>query len=162
DKAMADLEGAIQDLRDILSPAAKLQVGVDYHGEVRTDETTQNFFNLRFQTRPDRYYLVGLTEWDATVRDETHEELQVDDANATRTRTTITEEYRIRFNLQLAKRWYFAALRFGLFESTGGLASDFYLFRDHLKLSLEAFNWRTKNNPLRRVAHLKAYATVNF
>jgi len=36
------------------------------------------------------------------------------------------------------------------------------LFRDRLKVSAEAFDWKTKDNEFRRVAHLKAYASALF
>ena len=65
----------------------------------------------------------------------------------------------LRVNVQYAKRWNFAQLRFGLFETTGGLASDFYILNDHLQLSLEAFDWYDES-PFRKMAHLKTY--LNF
>ncbi len=161
DKALAELEGAIKDIRDVISPANKLQIAVDYHGEVRKDETTQNYFNMLFKTRPDRFYLVGFTEHDYE-RVETTTTTEAVDATSTRTTELKDSDAKLRFNLQFGKRWYFVALRFGLFESTGGFASDFYLFRDRFRLSLEAFDFRSKDNPIRRVAHLKAYASILF
>ena len=167
DAALNDIQGAIKDLREVLAPVTKLQLIVDYHGEVRRDETTQHYFNVQFQTRPDRYYLVGFTDKQNQVIETNNETLEsepaTDDRPAhTKTRETIKTENAIRFNLQFSKRWYNIAGRFGLFESTGGLASDMYLFSDRLRFSVEAFDWKTKDNPYRRVAHLKSYASLTF
>ena len=77
-------------------------------------------------------------------------------------RETSRTTSRLGVNLQIAKRWYHAGLRFGLFESTGGVAADFYLFRDRFRASVEAFEWRGQGNSVRRIAHLKAYASILF
>ena len=167
DTALVEIEGAVKDIREVLSPVRKLQIGVDYHGEVRNDETTQNYFNLVFRTRPDRYYIVGVTDTETSEVDRTTETLQDtagtdEDPPTRRTRETIRETDALKINLQFAKRWYFVALRFGLFESSGGFASDFYLWGDRLRFTMEAFNFKSKENEYRHVAHLKSYASILF
>jgi phospholipid/cholesterol/gamma-HCH transport system substrate-binding protein len=142
-----------------------MQIAVDYHGEVRKDNTSQHFFNLQFKTRPENYYLVGFTDHDKNVVDKTVEQLNDSDGagdQVTHTKTTYKEEKALRFNLQIARRWYFTGLRFGLFESTGGIASDFYLLSDRLRLTLEAFDFAAKDSEVRRTAHMKAYASATF
>jgi phospholipid/cholesterol/gamma-HCH transport system substrate-binding protein len=62
----------------------------------------------------------------------------------------------------MAKRWYFVALRFGLFETTGGIATDMYFLRDKVRFTVEAFDWDTQDKTIRRNAHLKTYASVLF
>jgi phospholipid/cholesterol/gamma-HCH transport system substrate-binding protein len=166
DETLTEIEGAIKDIRQVLAPATKLTVGVDYHGEVRSDENTQHFFNLVFRTRPDRYYLLGVTD---TTYDnvETRTVTENDPGDGTEPPSTtkterIKHEKAIKFNLQVAKRWYNLAARVGLFETTGGFAGDYYLFRDRLRLTFEAFDWDTRDKTIRRTAHLKAYASVLF
>jgi phospholipid/cholesterol/gamma-HCH transport system substrate-binding protein len=167
ESTISEIEGAIKDLREVLSPVKKLEVGVEYRGEFRNDRSGQNYFNMIFKTRPDRYYLLGMTDLqsqqvDRTTKTITEEPAVDDDPETTQVRETIRERQALRFNLQFAKRFGPIALRFGLFESTGGFASDLYLFRDRLRLSAEAFDWKTKDNEYRRVAHLKTYASVLF
>lgn len=155
DKTLEELEGAIKDIRKVLSPVSKLQVAVDYHGEYRSGGTSQQYFNLNLIPRPDSYYVLGFT-----------------DRGSDRTRKKVDPDYPeweykdekkgIRFNLQFAKRWKFLALRFGLFETTGGVASDLFFFGDRLKLSFEAFEFAEKDDDFRSLAHLKAYASVLF
>jgi phospholipid/cholesterol/gamma-HCH transport system substrate-binding protein len=167
ESTIAEIEGAIKDLREVLSPVKKLEVGVEYRGEFRNDNSGQNYFNMVFRTRPDRYYLLGATDVqneqvDRTTKTITEEPTVDDDPTTTQTREIIQDRKALRYNLQFAKRFGPVGLRFGLFESTGGIASDLYLFRDRMRLSAEAFDWKTKDNEYRRVAHLKAYASVLF
>ncbi|MBP9707521.1 MAG: MCE family protein [Oligoflexales bacterium] len=167
DAVIEDLQGALKDLREVLAPATKLQVGVDYHGEFRKDKTSQHYFNVLFKTRTDKYFLVGLTDKENDVIERKLEQIEqepaVGDTPAyTSTRETINEENKIRFNLQYARRWFFTTLRFGLFESTGGLAADFHLLDDKFKFTMEAFNWKSQGNEIRNVAHLKTYASLLF
>lgn len=167
ESTIAELEGAIRDIREVLSPVKKLEVGVAYRGEFRNDNTGQNYFDLVFRTRPDRYYLLGATDVqleqvDRTTKVITTEPTVDDDPATTQTREIIQDRKSLRFNLQFAKRFGPLGVRFGMFESTGGIASDLYLFRDRFKFTAEAYDWKTKDNEYRRVAHLKAYASVLF
>ena len=165
DKTLDELEGAIKDLRDVMAPAAALRIAVDYHGELRRDQSTQNYFDLQFHTRPGSYYILGLTDKQKDEIDTTVEQLDVPDTKGgkvTRSMTTRRERDSIRFNLQIARKWYWAGVRFGLFESTGGLASDFYLLKDRLRFSLEAFDFAEKGSTIRKVAHLKTYVSALF
>jgi phospholipid/cholesterol/gamma-HCH transport system substrate-binding protein len=167
DTAIQEIEAAVKDLREVLSPATKVQMIIDTHGEGRADKTGQTYFNVIFKTRPDRFYLVGMTDTVEGVRDTKTEQLENEPANGdapgyTKTRERVTERKALRFNLQLAKRWYFLTARLGLFESTGGGALDLQFFRDRIRLSLEAFDFKSYDNEWRRVARLKAYMQVLF
>lgn len=167
DAAIHEIESAVKELRQVLSPATKMQLVIDTHGEGRADKMGQTFFNVIFKTRPDRFYLVGMTDVQESVRDTKTEDLEAVPANgdtpaSTKVRERITEKRSLRFNLQLAKRWYFLTARLGLFESTGGGALDMHFFRDRIRLSLEAFDFKTYDNEWRRVARLKTYMQVLF
>ncbi len=166
DTTLTELEGALKDIRKVIAPATKLQVDVDVRGEFRNDDTSQFYFNMLFRTRPDRYYLIGLTDGkeekvETTSYSEAGEETE-DGQPTVKTTERIKEEKRLRFNLQIAKRWYFATLRAGLFETTGGFGTDFHFWGDRIKLTAEAFDFDTQDKTVRRNAHLKAYASVLF
>ena len=165
DKTLTEVEGAIKELRDVMAPASALQIAVDYHGEYRKDNTSQHYFNLNFHTRPGNYYILGFTDKQQDETDTTIERMALADdkgGNVTRTMTTKKERKALRFNLQIARKWYWAGLRFGLFESTGGLASDFFLFKDRLRFSVEAFDFAEKGSTIRKAAHLKSYVSALF
>jgi phospholipid/cholesterol/gamma-HCH transport system substrate-binding protein len=167
DTAIHEIESAVKELREVLAPATKMQTIVDTHGEGRADKTGQTYFNIIFKTRPDRFYLVGMTDVQEGVRDTKTEALGSEPAagdtpGTTKTRERVTDKKSLRFNIQLAKRWYFITARLGLFESTGGGAIDFQFFRDRIRFSLEAFDFKSYDNEWRRVARLKTYMQVLF
>ncbi len=167
DKTLTEIEGAVKDIRKVIGPAARLQIEVDAHLEGKADKTNQTYFNVALRTRPDKFYLVGFTDREREVITTETETVSDNPATADNgpTRTTkesIKKEGALRYNVQFGKRWYFAALRFGLFESSGGAATDLYLFRDRFRFSFEAFNFKSTDNPARRTAHFKSYASILF
>ncbi len=159
DAVITDIQSAIKDIRQVLAPANKLQVTVSYRGEVY-ESSTQHYFNLYFRTRPDKFYLLGFTDVANSVRDEvtTTEQSIKDGVTTTKTSENFSEKRNLRFNLQFGKRWSNLVVRFGLFESTGGIGADFFLFSDKLKFTAEVYDF-DKASKLRRTAHGKAYAS---
>lgn len=167
EKTLDELQGAIQDIRKVISPATKLKIAVDYQGNFKRDETSQHHFNLQFKTRPDRFYIVGVTQGQYREIDTTTETLEPtdefdDDNNPTRIKESVKERPELRINLQFAKRWYNTQLRFGMFESTGGVAADFFLLDDRIKYTIEAFDFVDKYDNTRNVARVRTYFSIMF
>lgn len=166
DETIEELEGTLKDIRKVLAPVTQIKLEVDYHGEMRRDESSQNYFNLNFHTRPGNYYVLGFTDAAEIYRDTTTTTVPIDPEENGNVRTrqveTIKEKKALRFNAQIARRWHFAAVRFGLFESTGGIGSDLYAFDDHFKFTFEMFDFAGAEEEFRKFAHLKAYASVLF
>ncbi len=167
DETIVEIEEAIKDLRKVLAPVNKLQVGVDIRGEAMQGGDFLTFFDLRFQTRPDRFYILGLSDrqYDETTTTTENLDTPIGEAEAgssSTTKETVERKDRLRFNLQIGKRWYNLAARIGLFESSGGVAADYYLFKDRLQFTIEAFDWKAKDNSVRRVAHFKTYMKILF
>lgn len=167
DTAIQEIESAVKELREVIAPATKTQMVIDTHGEARGDKTAQTYLNIIFKTRPDRFYLIGMTDVQEGVRDTKSESVGASPADgdkpgSTTTRERITERKALRFNIQMAKRWYFLTARLGLFESTGGTAFDLHFFRDRVRFSLEAFDFKSHDNEWRRVARLKSYLQLLF
>jgi phospholipid/cholesterol/gamma-HCH transport system substrate-binding protein len=167
DDTLDEIEGAIKDLREVLSPIRELEVGVSTHVEMRSQTADQTYFNLVLRTRPDTYYLLGLSDVSKQIVDTTTETLPAGegDPNATsvtRVRETVKEDSSLRFNLQIAKRWWWLGARIGLFESTGGVAADAYFLNDSLRLSVEIFDFEDSEDTNRRYARLKTYLSALF
>lgn len=171
DETLSEVNGMLKDLRELVAPASRLEVTVDYHGELRQDRIAQHYFNAYLQTRPDKFYLIGLTDSRVTTRETTYENIEgrtsedaIPDpqgANPRSIRERIEERKSLRFNLQFGKRWGNVQMRFGLFESSGGIASDVFFFGDRARWSFEAFDWNNQSR-FRRTAHFKTFATVLF
>lgn len=167
DATLTEIEGAVKDVRELIAPANKMHVFVDYHGEYRGSQSAQHFFELRLQPRPDKYYLIGATDVIKTSKETVTEDIELesedisDDAiSSTKKREKIVERNSLRFNIQYAKRWWFAQFRLGLFQSTGGIGADLFALGDALRFSIEAFDWR--RSPFRNYARIKSYVSILF
>lgn len=168
DSTIEKIESTLDSINEVLAPASKLQLEVDYHGEVRADKTSQHYFNLVFRTRQDKYYLLGITDFGervvVTKRDSNPpSDRETEEREGVSYQTeTMTDDKELRFNLQFAHRWYDVALRFGLFASKGGVASDFYLLDDRLRFTVEVFDWNSRGDKIRKVAHFRTYVKMVF
>lgn len=173
EQTLAEVEGAIKDLREVLAPATKLKIGVDVRSELSIEGNARTYFDLRFQTRKDRYYLLGITDKGRDIYQTTTELYDADPSNVEpedplndvqRERKTVVRDEGLKFNMQFAKRWYFATLRLGLFESTGGLGADLHFWRDRVTWTIEAFDWEKRLTPSGgdRYLHLRSVLTMIF
>jgi len=159
DSVITDIQSAIKDVRQVLSPANKLQVTVSYRGEL-DNSTAQHYFNLYFRTRPDKFYLLGFTDLANNTRTETvtEKETVADGVTTRQTTENYNEKRNLRFNFQFGKRWSNFTVRFGLFESTGGIAADYHLLSDKLRFTAEVYDF-DKASTVRRTAHGKFYSS---
>ena len=51
----------------------------------------------------------------------------------------------LKFSAQMAKRYYFMALRFGIIENTGGLGLDLFAINDKIELRFDMFDFDRRN-----------------
>jgi phospholipid/cholesterol/gamma-HCH transport system substrate-binding protein len=136
------LSESVEDLSDFSSKLTGLQTEVGLQATYLMEQgSSKNMLTLRLAPKPDKYYLLELVD-DPRGTTET----QYVQANPPSSgepvvqKQTITKES-FKFSAQFAKRYYFTTLRFGIIESTGGVGADFHFFKDHLKLSVDAFNF---------------------
>jgi phospholipid/cholesterol/gamma-HCH transport system substrate-binding protein len=179
DDTANELKNTLKTVQDILKPAAKLKVEVDYKGEMRSTGGANvsangnigkygNHFNVRLSTRPDKYYILGISD---SPNSRTITNIRTTEVNQATNETVVREvkevpedRQRLRFNAQFAKRFDPIAVRFGLFESYAGIASDVFLFKDKLSASVEIFNFGddtyTGPGSTKGFARVKAYSNL--
>lgn len=180
DETANDLRQTLRSVQELLAPARRLQIEVDYKGEYRDVEPTTrvgsmgNHFNVRLSTRPDQFYLLGVSDSPLARSVSTTTTTTTTSNTGAVTRKIERAEKNddddrgwLRLNAQFAKRFSPVGLRFGLFESYPGLAADAYLFNDRLTASVEAFQFADKPTNDRRgdpegVARVKAYGNFFF
>ncbi len=177
DDTANDIRQALKGVQELLAPARRLQVEIDYKGEYRSlaandrIATMGNHFNLRLRTRPDQYYMLGVSDnlGARSVSTTTTNTSTAADGSTVVREIKETPEDRpgLRFNVQVAKRWSPVGLRFGLFESYPGVAADAYFFDDKITASVEAFHLSDAFTNQRRDdasgdARVKAYGNFHF
>ncbi|MBW2109032.1 MAG: MCE family protein, partial [Deltaproteobacteria bacterium] len=150
DETIDNLNTTLSSINDYLQKDELFQTYLDYRGEYLFDEDdVKSYLSLRIQPKEDKYYLLQVIDDPAGKESETVHITKQGGVTTTRTTTDI-EKDKLKFSAQIAKRYYDLGLRGGLFESTGGVGADYYLFDDRLVLSLEAFDFDPDREP-----HLK-------
>ena len=146
DETVENINASLTSINDYLQKQDQYKTYLNYRGEYLFDDNElKSYLSLRIQPKEDKYYLLQI------VDDPGGKEKVTDTTTSgTTTRTVETDKDALKFSAQIAKRYYDIGLRGGLFESTGGVGLDYYLFNDRLTLSLEAFDFDPDRN-----AHLK-------
>ena len=158
EKMAEDLGETVTEIRDYFARMDAFRFDIDFHGEYLTrNNDTKYYLNLKIQPKADKYYLLGLVSDPAGVETVTDTTI-TETPGGTRTVHQVKRERdKLKFNAQIAKRYYDLVLRGGIIESTGGIGLDYYLFGDRFKLSLEAFDFN-----IDREAHLKGAVDFTF
>ncbi len=115
----------------------------------------KSYFSLRIQPSVDKQYMIDLVSDPVGKRKKETKETTVGGTTTRTDETTMSESF--KFSVQIAKRFSDLMLRGGIIESTGGAGVDYYMLKDRVRLSLEAFDFTRKGK-----AHAKAGATVRF
>ncbi len=163
-----EIEGTLRDVRDLVAPIRRVQASIDWHSEggVEFEENIRNYFSLKLQPKPDKYYLIGVVDMGTRQRSIKVDNEVVAAGSGGGTITTTeseSEEFdRFRFNVQFAKRWGSLGMRFGVFESAGGVGIDYYAFRDRFRYSLDMFDFDVRKKDLRKWGNFKTYATFTL
>ncbi len=136
-----DLESAVSGLGEYAGRMQRLQTSVSMDTRYLTEqETSKSGFDLRLQSRPTRYYLLGVTS----------------DGLATKAREAEPGDplYQagdfgndFKFTFMFGKDWpsYRLSGRIGLFQSTGGLGASFYPLRS-VELSADLWDFGGDNS----------------
>jgi phospholipid/cholesterol/gamma-HCH transport system substrate-binding protein len=156
DTTVTKIDEALTSINDYLARADAWKVYVTYRGDYMFKQASlRSELNVRLQPRADRFFLVGVVDDPRGRRSESDQTQTITRGGVTTVEHRNTVTYNrddITWNLQFGKRFYDLTLRAGIFSSTGGLAADYYLFNDALKLTMEAYRFRTDARPNLRFA----------
>jgi phospholipid/cholesterol/gamma-HCH transport system substrate-binding protein len=160
DPSTADeLNRTLRSVNTLVNRAQRTQVLVDVNTQYAFDSNqNKTYVSLLLMPREDAGYL-GAVVVDPAGREERTETAVSTGGGAPVTTTTVTHHRTdFLFSLQYLKRIYNLGFRIGVFESTGGVAADAYLFKDNLILSTEIFDVTREGYK----ARLKSYALLRF
>ena len=177
DETAEEIKQTIKDVQELIEPALNLKVKINYRGEYafsHSSERLNNFGNqisLVLSTRPERYYILGVSSSSYARKASTTTTTITKSPNNTfseeKVEVTPEDIGSLRFNAQIGTRFSFVGLRFGIIDSHAGLGADFYFLNGRLVGSLEASHFITPS--LNRAMHydknygfvrLKAYANL--
>ncbi len=150
EETVENLNSTLTNINEYIQRQESFRTFIDYRGEYNFDGgATKSYLSLRLQPKFDKYYLLQLVG-SSDGREEVTDITYTVDGTTTQERIVVNDRDKLLFSAQIAKRYYDLNLRGGLFESTAGVALDYYFFKDNLVLSLEAFDFDPDRN-----AHLK-------
>lgn len=114
-------------------------------------ESAKNYVTLRLIPAPDQFFLLqvvddplGFVRRESVLRSPPGK----DEAAQQEIRTTSDI---LKFSVELAKRYSFLAVRFGLIESTGGFGVDLNFFDDRLTFTVDAFDFARQEASFPRI-----------
>ena len=156
DSMYNNIDSAAKGISDYTSRLERMKTIVGFRSEYMFPES-KTYFTLELKPKPDKYYILGINS------DYRYKYKQAVSTATPPGATVTTETYedRLRFTLLFTKRWADIALRMGLIESKGGIGADYFLFGDHLRFSVDAWDFDSKE-PDNTDAHLKATATYHI
>lgn len=134
-----NLNKTLTGVNSYLGRIGSFKTFLGYRSEYLFDiSDTKNYISLKLQPKADKYYLIEAVE-------------------DPRGKSRVELKDSLNLSVQIAKRFKDLTLRGGLIESTGGFAMDYYMFKDRLRFTFEAFDFDKNRNP-----HLKTSLTLNL
>lgn len=135
-----------------ISKADRLQIWIDTRSAALANiGGSRTQFALSFQPTFDKYYLIGVTARPQGITKTKTFTTTTSDANQQNTTTVreerVRDESSIGINAQFAKRFGDFFFRFGLFETTGGLAVDYHFWEERARLSTEVYRFSRTDSP---------------
>ncbi len=151
DDTINEVKSTLKSVQDVIKPATRIKLSLAERAEYRfanaaKKDSFANDFNLLMTTRPDRYYLLGVST--ATYgRKVTDTTTTTSGATATTIVNTTEDSGLLRYNVQISQRFHFIALRLGIFSSSMGIATDLFTFKDSLRGTVELSQFNGSPTP---------------
>jgi len=148
-----NVEEITEDAAGFVKSITRLQTIVGLRSEYNfLAGTFKNYLAIQLMPRPDKFYLIELVEDPRGYRTKTVTVTNNSAMLGTESETKVTLTEQLRFTLQFGKKVGLSPNvaiggRFGIKESTGGIAGDLYLMRDRLLLSVDVFDAKVNQYP---------------
>ncbi len=148
----------LENIAGLTDGVRRIQTELSYHMEYLGETNdVKNYVGLKFQTRPDKFFLFEIVHDPQPPASEKNQITTVTTGGgATSVVTTETQDFnKIRFSAQLGKQFKDIVVRGGLIESTGGFGIDYN--RGPLGVQFSAFDFSNDDRP-----HLKFLTQLNL
>ena len=171
DPAIADrVEETLSSANQIIGSIAGLETRIELRTEYDVPFTgtnsqiqpaIKNTLGLWIMPKPDKYYILeaisdprGKQTRSLTTASLGGSQITADE--------TIIEFNQLKFSAEFAKRYYFATLRFGIIENTGGLGVNLYFLDDRAEVRLDAFDFDRRDPKNLRTIFPRLRATAMY
>lgn len=146
---------AVEGVSDYISRLESLRTELALRTEyLFRAEAAKNYVSLRLIPAPDKYFLVEIVDDPlGFVRRELVVRSPPGETEVANQEVRTTSDV-LKFSVEIAKRYSFFTLRFGLIESTGGFGFDFHVFNDRLEFKTDFFDFARPEADFPRVRAL--------
>lgn len=155
DRVEETLDSANQIIGSIAGLQTQIELRSDFdvplHGtNQQIQPSIKNVLRLNIMPKPDKYYILEVVS-DPRGNQRRNLITSLVNASANSPGTTVTVDETntsfndLKFSAEFAKRYYFATLRFGIIENTGGLGLDLFAMRDKAQLRVDAFDFSRRD-----------------
>lgn len=154
-ETIEEISDTLDSINEFVGRIRRLQTHIDYRGEYwLEEEELKSYVSLKLQPRMDKWYTISVID-DPFGRSSSKTTHTVTTTNPGRDNEETVEEIEkktekrdaLKLSATIAKRWHFLVLRGGIIESEGGVGADTLFFDDHLRFSVEAFDFGDEDNP---------------
>jgi phospholipid/cholesterol/gamma-HCH transport system substrate-binding protein len=157
DETYTSLNETLGSINKAMKKAEQLQVVVDIHGNYLSEvEGTKGYVVLDIKPTPDKFYRLEIVDDPEGIRHWTDTTQVITTTPPGTTQTIVTEEIeyedKLKFSLELGRRFYDTVFRLGYIESSFGFGVDHFWSDDDLRLSLDVWDMDREVNPQVRLA----------
>ena len=156
DETYTNLNETLGGINKAIKKGEQLQVLVDIHGNYLSEiEGTKGYLMLDIKPTPDKFYRLEIVDDPEGARTWTDTTTVVTQPPGSPV-TTITEEVqyedKLKFSLELGRRFHDNVFRLGYIESSFGFGFDRFWSNDDVRLSLDVWDMDREVNPQVRLA----------
>ncbi len=158
EKTVDKLNDALDGVNDFVGGVKQLELGIGFRTEyMSTDKDPVAVTSFRLKPAFDKFFLLEFTDGPLRFGRKSRKVT----TETTDGVTTVTEERVVKDTMSvtamIGRRFDFLTASAGLVRSSGGFGVDFHLFRDHLDLGFQAFDFNRDEHP-----HLRLHARANL
>lgn len=155
EETVEELNTAIAGINKFIDAEKKLSTSFDYYSHVLTNgDGVRSYIGVRLQPGLDRFYEIGATSApDGVITQFTRTTTINNGAPVVETQRSVND-YQVRFTALFGKKFYNFTIKGGMLESRGGIGLEYNFYRNHMRLSFDAFDFADPN--------VRAYLRYSF
>lgn len=171
DPGIADrVEETLDSANQIIGSIAHLETKIELRSEYdvpfkgtnsQIQPAVKNVVGLRIFPKPDKFYIIEAISDPRGRQTRKLATTAINGATISSDETVISFDD-LKISAEFAKRYYFATLRFGIIENTGGLGIDLHFMDDRGELRLDAFDFSRRNPNNLEAVFPRARATAMY
>ena len=164
--AMDSVKGGADSLANSLGRVQKWGMNLDMRADYLTEsEDAYSAFSVKVTPGVNRFYLLEAVGDPLGKRSEKTETITItnpDGSTSTTEKTTLKYDQKFTMSAMFGMRYNQWDFRMGIKEGTGGVGVDYRLFKNRLKISLDAFDFSDPNRDFRLLLSGRYYFHRNL